>query len=182
MVESKAHVAGHPIHPMVVMFPVALFPIAIIFDLVWLAFGDPIWLAVASWALLAAVVTAVGAAVPGLVDYFAVVPSSGPARRTANHHMWNGFAIMAIGALSALLRFREGAYGPLESVANVGVTAVYGAIFLNAVVNLLIIAQGWWGGELVYRHLIGVNPESERDAARERPDRGDVRRTGGGRE
>ena len=176
MVESRAQILGHPIHPMLVMFPIALFPLALVFDVVWLVTGDIFWLSGAFWILLAGVVGTLAAIVPGIVDYVAVVPKTGPARRTANKHLVTGLIIAAVSILALALRYAAGAYTFGAESKEVVTSWAYGGVALNLVNNLLIVLQGWWGGTLVYDHHIGpsprggpqVEPRDVREASRRR--------------
>src|SRR3954447_5884029 len=56
--ESTAQVAGHPIHPMLIPFPVAFLVATLVSDLVFLRTGNPGWATASLWLLGAALVVA----------------------------------------------------------------------------------------------------------------------------
>src|SRR5215204_2594404 len=67
--ESTAQVAGHPIHPMLIPFPVAFLVATLVSDLIFLRTGNPGWATASLWLLGAALVMAALAAVAGLIDF-----------------------------------------------------------------------------------------------------------------
>src|SRR5215203_739998 len=68
-VQSTAAIAGHPLHHMLIVFPVAFLIGALGTDIAFLAVQDPFWAQVSYWLLIAGIVTALVAAVPGLIDF-----------------------------------------------------------------------------------------------------------------
>ena len=61
----------HPLHPMLVHFPIGLFILSFLLDLASLAFPSiPSLVRDSFYAMLLGIVTALIAAVPGLIDYF----------------------------------------------------------------------------------------------------------------
>lgn len=169
--KTKASIAGHPLHPMLIGFPIALYPTALIFDLVWLWRADPIWMSAAFWTLSLAVLFTIIAIVPGLIDYFASVPE-GDAKKTATRHMILGFVIVTLGIGGLALRWVSGAYttGAAETVDAAAAPTgalTWAAIGINVVTSLLLIAQGWLGGDLVYNYGMGVNRRPRRDGTHE---------------
>lgn len=148
---ATAKIGGHPIHPMLVPFPIALLVASFICDLVYLANLDPFWAAVSFWSLGAAIVMAAAAAVAGLTDFF------GNARIRAISDAWKHLIGNVVAVLLAVvsfwLRYQWGAEA-----------AVWPWGFgLSLVIVLLLLYTGWKGGELVYHHRIGMHPEEERD-------------------
>src|SRR5438094_292196 len=84
---SKAKIMGHPIHPMLVAFPVAFYTSTLIGFIVYASSMDPFWLHLATVANWAGVVMGAVAAVPGFVDWAMGIPRSSPAKRTGLIHM-----------------------------------------------------------------------------------------------
>ncbi len=82
----EATIAKHPIHPMLVVFPIGLWIFSLVCDLVFL-FGpaNPLWRNMAFYTMAGGWIGALAAAVPGLIDYFSMSP--GAAKRTATTHM-----------------------------------------------------------------------------------------------
>ena len=70
--ESKAKALGHPIHQMLIPFPFGLLATAVIFDIVYLVWGNPAMATVAYWMIIAGVVGGLAAAPFGLIDWMAI--------------------------------------------------------------------------------------------------------------
>ncbi len=148
--KSRLQIAGHPIHAMVVGYPIALYTSALLCDVLYLALGDAFWFRVAFWAIVFGVVTHLAAAATGLPDFLAVArggPDQKEARRAATSHLVFGLGLLVVQGLNL-------------GVRNVGVLPTTGSIGLPVAVNVIAVAvlgiQGWYGGELVYRHRVGV--------------------------
>lgn len=73
-VESTAAIASHPLHHMLVPFPIASLAGVPVTDLVFRSTGNAFWAEASFWLLLAGIVTALVAAVPGLMDFFNIRP------------------------------------------------------------------------------------------------------------
>jgi len=135
--ESKAKALGHPIHPMLIVFPLGLLSTAVIFDLVHFLTGDPVFAQVGFWNITAGVVGGLLAGTFGLVDWLGV-PKGTRARRIG---LWHGLANAAVLALFiAAWIGRVVVDGRAASVPwfVVQVVALGGAAY-----------AGWLGGELV---------------------------------
>ena len=147
--ESKARALGHPIHPMLIVFPLGLLSTAVIFDLVHFLTGDPVFAQVGFWNITAGVVGGLLAGTFGLVDWLGI-PRGTRAKRIG---MWHGLANAAVLALFV--------------AAWVGRVVVDGRVasvpwFVVQVVALAVAASaGWLGGELVDRLGVGVDPEAD---------------------
>lgn len=152
----RAKIGGHPIHPMLVVFPIGLYVISFIFDLIYLSTGDPLWYRMAFWTMLFGLVGNLAAALPGFIDYLALRPNT-EARQIATYHMGIGTALAILYFANLLFR-NWGVIAPSITPA--------GPIILSLVGVLLIGIQGWLGGELVYRHGVGV--EEKRPGSEER--------------
>ena len=84
--ESKAKLAGHAVHPMLITLPLGLLGTAVVFDIIR-AFTDSAELAVASFYMLAAgIIGGLLAAVFGLIDWLAI-PAGTRAKRIG---LWDG--------------------------------------------------------------------------------------------
>lgn len=148
--QSRFRVAGHPAHPMLVMFPIALLPLLVVLDAVHAYNGDlGVWTA-GFWIAAVGLVTTIVAIVPGLVD-MAAIPNASRAHRTAVFHAIVGFTILAVYAATLWARWPMGS-GPDR----------FGLALATDIVGVLLVSiQGWLGGELVYRHHIGVRTTTE---------------------
>lgn len=141
-IASTAAIFGHPIHPMLIPFPAASLMALPLTDVVHLATGEPFWANVSWWLLAAGIVTGLVAAVPGIVDYY----SNGNIRRLASAklHGLGNVAAIALSGVNLYLRWNE--------PANVSGLPV---VLSFAVLGILGVTA-WLGGELSYRHRIGI--------------------------
>jgi uncharacterized membrane protein len=141
---STAKIAGHPVHPMLVMFPIVFFIGSWACDLLFWNSGDLTWATFGLITLVLGLVTAALAAVAGLIDYF------GDARiralRAANLHLAANLVAVLIEAASLLVRLPGGP----ASVVPVG-------LLLSTAAVVVLGFSGWQGGALVYRHGVGVH-------------------------
>jgi uncharacterized membrane protein/nitrite reductase/ring-hydroxylating ferredoxin subunit len=141
---SKLHLKGHPIHPILVAFPIAFFIGALVFDaLGYLQHNTKLW-QTGSYLGLAGVIAALVAAVPGIVDYFGVVPPASSAKKRAAKHGVLNIVLVVLFALVWLYRQNEAA-APL---------VILGAEVLGVV---MLGISGWLGGTLVHRNQIGID-------------------------
>ena len=141
--QSTAHIRGHPLHPMLVYFPIAFFCAALVTDLVSLGSTRPEWWAQASLYLIGAgLVTAVFTAAAGAIDFLG-------SRRIRDHATARWHA--GINVLVVLLEVVNWSLRDGTVVTGTQVT-------LSAVCVLLLGVSGWLGGEMVFRHGFGVSP------------------------
>jgi uncharacterized membrane protein len=141
---STAQIVGHPLHPMLIPFPIAFFVGTFLCDLVFWSNGDEFWFRATLWLLLAGLVMAALAAVAGLVDLF------GDTRiRNLNDawlHAGGNVVVVLIELYNLYTRY---AGGP-PAVLPVG-------LVLSLIVVLILLFTGWKGWEMVYRHRVGVS-------------------------
>jgi len=152
---SPASIMGHPIHPMLIPFPIALWVFSLVADLIYLWRGDPVWRDwVSFYSLLGGIIGAVAAAAFGIIDWLAIKDRA--AKRTADWH--------ARLNVIALLIFSAGFYlrtaGGSELIGG-GLTI---PLLLSVVGVILITISGYLGGELVFRYGVAVNPQADDDA------------------
>ena len=136
----------HPIHPMLVHFPIGLFLLSFLLDLASLASSSvPNLMRGSFYAMLLGLITSLVAAVPGLVDY-TDIRSDHPGKRTATAHMILNFMVVVVygidlGVRSSSLLDPKISMGPfILSLVGVG----------------LLSASGYLGGRLVYDDGIAV--------------------------
>lgn len=148
--KSKIAISGHPIHPMLVVLPIGLFVWAFVSMLVYVIGGqDRMWYDIAYWTGLAGIVSALAAALPGLVDYRGIARHT-TARTVASAHMVLNIVVVAAFAAAAVLQYDGNA---LEG-GQMGA-----ALALQAFGAATLMVSGWLGGDLVYRHHIAVLPD-----------------------
>src|SRR5687768_12228646 len=162
--ESKAKLLGHPIHQMLIVFPLGLLITALIFDVVRMVIGDVTFAAVAFWCIAAGIVGGLMAAVFGLIDYLNI-PSGTRAKRIGLVHGLVNVGVMALFAISWLLR---------SGVADAPPSVAFALSFIGVGAALL---GGWLGGELVERLGVGVAENANLNAPNSltQPDRNEVR-------
>ena len=144
VVKSKANLSGHPIHPMLVGFPVAYLLGSAAINLWARASGKRRLHQTARDLNTLGLATACAAAVPGVVDYFLAVPPQSSAKERATKH-----ALSNVAALALFSTARAGRNGNGRPAAWTSAFEVAGAA--------LMTVAGWMGGTLVYRNQIGVD-------------------------
>src|SRR3569623_1631797 len=112
--ESRAAIKGHPLHPMLIPFPIAALAGALLVDLAYLGTGDALWARMSMWLLGAGVIMGALAGLVGYMDF------------------------------SKIPRARQQRVGWAHDVGNSKVNVI------------ALMFTGWFGGELVYRYLIGM--------------------------
>ncbi|MEO8379005.1 MAG: DUF2231 domain-containing protein [Acidobacteriota bacterium] len=136
--KARARILGHPIHQILIVFPLGLLATSFFFDLAWLARGTEQLAIVAWWLAFAGVVGGVAASLFGTIDWLAI-PRGTRARRVGALHGVGMMIVVALYAVSWLLR--HDAPGHPETLA----------IVLSGMGVLLTIITGWLGGELADR-------------------------------
>ena len=149
--QSRARFLSHPIHQIVIVFPLGLFFTSAIFDLIGLATSSSRWNFVASYMIGAGLVGGVAAAVAGLVDYLAI-PARTRARKIGMIHGIASLGMVAMFGIGGWLRM-----GQPSHPTPVALLFSWGGVLVGA-------AAGWLGGELVTRMGIGVDPDAGLDA------------------
>lgn len=157
-VRSTAALSGHPLHPFFVLFPVAFLVSALASDAAFMVTDDGFWARASQWLVGAGLVTGAIAAVFGLTDFLTI-----PRARILSgwvHFLGNG-TVLGLALANWLIRLDDRA----DAVAPVGVG-------LSSAIVAILLVTGWLGGELAYRHKIGVipgerwiEPEARRRAA-----------------
>ena len=143
--ESKAKLLGHPIHPMLIVFPLGLFIIALIFDILYLITDNQDFAVVAFWNITAGIVGGLIAAIPGLIDWLSI-PAGTRAKMIGMWHGIGNVVVVALFAVAWLLRYGNDGREP----TTLTFILVLVAVALGGV-------TGWLGGELVDRLGVGVD-------------------------
>ncbi len=144
---AKVNIAKHPVHPMLVTFPIGLWIFSLVSDIIARAGGDPVWNTVAWYSMGGGIVGAIAAALPGFIDLVSMKAS--PAKRIGiAHAILNVFALIVF-VVDFLVRASTGP-GTLPfilSILGVGIITV----------------SGWLGGSMVYMHRVAVEPPGARE-------------------
>lgn len=139
---STAKIGGHPIHPMLIPFPIVCFIGTLVTDIVFLNNHDPGWATASRYLLAVGLVMAALAAVAGLTDFMG--DERIRASSDALQHMLANVTAVVLELVNFFLRLNNN-----DSIGKVG-------IYLSVIVVLILIFSGWKGGDLVFRHGIGV--------------------------
>jgi uncharacterized membrane protein len=141
--ESRAKLFGHPIHSILVTFPLGLFSTSLVFDVVYLLTGNGKWSEISFWIIAAGVIGGLAAAVFGLIDWLAI-PSGTRAKSVGLWHGASNVVVVVVFVVSWLLR--------ADAPDQPGVVP----IVLSFVGVGLASLGGWLGGELIGRLGVGV--------------------------
>jgi uncharacterized membrane protein len=148
---SKASISGHPVHPMLIPFPLALWTTSFAADVVFYFYRHTSLLLISKFLLAAGCIGAIAAAVPGIIDWLALKDKE--VKRIANWHARLNIIALIIFAVSLYLRTRAGA-----SMVGNKLTIPF---LLSTLGVILIGISGWLGGELTFKHGVGVAPQHD---------------------
>jgi len=139
--QATARIATHPIHPMLVPFPIVCFVLAFVLDVLY-AGGDSGVADASRWLLGIGLGFAALAAIAGLTDYLGDprVRALGDALK----HMLANVTVVVIELINLIMRL-----GNDSIIASTGV-------YLSGAAVVILLYSGWKGGDLVYRHGVGV--------------------------
>ena len=143
---STAKIGDHPIHPMLIPFPIVCFIGTLVTDIVYTRNHDAGWATASHWLLGIGLVMAALAAVAGLTDYL----GDERVRRLGDalKHMLANVTAVVLELVNLILRLRDDTF--IDSTG----------IWISVVVVLILLYSGWKGGDLVYRHRVGVHDTS----------------------
>ena len=145
---TPASIYKHPIHPMLVVFPIGLWIFSLACDLIRLAgFSAETWSIVAFFAMVGGLIGALGAAIPGAIDLLYYKGGAPPVKKIALSHMTINLIAVVLYAINIWLR----ASGPTPM--NPGMSA---PVLLSIVGVALIAVSGWLGGQMVHVYGVGV--------------------------
>jgi uncharacterized membrane protein len=150
--ESRVKLAGHAVHPMLIVFPLGLLATAVIFDVIYLVTDVRIWTRAAYLMIAVGVIVGLVAAVVGFIDWYAI-PRGTRAWRIGLYHGIGNVIVVSLFAVSWVLRRDTPAAPPTEAV----VAALLGLV--------LALATAWLGGELVDRLGVGVDEGANLNAS-----------------
>ena len=142
---STAQIKSHPVHPMLVAFPIGLFITGFVFDLIGISAANAGLWAAGWYCLIAGLVGGAAAAIPGVIDLLTAVPPASSARKRGWTHGLLNVAILAL--FIAVAAYRGDAATQPNSLA----------LLLEACGVVALGISGWLGGTLVYRNQIGVD-------------------------
>jgi uncharacterized membrane protein len=141
---STAAIVGHPIHPMLIPFPITFLTVALATDVAARQTRDPFWSRTSRWMLGAGIVTGLVAGAVGAIDYFTIRRAR--EKSVGKLHAYGNPLALGLAAANLALRAKRNPADPpsgTELALSAGTAAVLGV-------------TGWAGAELSYRHMVGV--------------------------
>lgn len=159
--DSKVKIMGHPVHPMLVPFPIAFYAATLFCFIVYAVQGDTFWFRAGFAANVAAVAMALVAMVPGFIDWSLAIPSGSHAKRDGLKHMLLNATAFILFAVNLWANS-----GQWNSIAPV----MHYAIILPLLGVLVTITAGFFGWKMVQTHHVGVQmrPAEEKYEERKR--------------
>lgn len=151
--ETRFKLLGHPVHPMLIVFPLGLLSTAVLFDLLYVLTGNDEFATFAFWAIIAGVVGGLAAALFGLIDWLGL-PDGTRAKSIGLWHGGGNVVVVALFALSWVLRLDDPTYLPNWLPLILGLAGAG-----------LALVTAWLGGELVYRLRVAVDDDAHLDAS-----------------
>lgn len=149
-VPSTVAIAGHPIHPILVQFPISFLVGALLTDVAFWLTDDTFWARASFWLIVGGLVGGIAAALTGILDFLRI---GRVRKRTAGWaHLILNVSALVLTIINLVLRWNN----PVMPILPWG-------LVLSVIVSALLGVSGWYGGELIYRHKIAVigngNPE-----------------------
>jgi nitrite reductase/ring-hydroxylating ferredoxin subunit/uncharacterized membrane protein len=144
LMRSKASIKSHPIHPILVCFPLAFYIGTLLFDSLAVIKEEVAFGLTGQYLHSAGIIAAICAAIPGVIDYtYTVPPKSSAKKRAATHGILN---------TAALLIFGVALY--CKHIEDLSPFVVIGLELTGVIVTAW---AGWLGGTLVHRNQIGID-------------------------
>jgi uncharacterized membrane protein len=152
---SKVNIAGHPLHPMLVAFPIAFYTATLVAFIVYAVNGNPFWFRLAYTANAAGVIMALVAAIPGFLDWYKGIPKNTGAKKHGLQHMALNVSALILFALTLWLNSGQWAAAQPQTTLS---------ILLPAIGFILTLLAGSLGWTLVQTHHSGIKftPSEER--------------------
>ena len=149
---SKASIAGHPVHPMLIPFPLALWITSFVSDLLFYFTRHGSLPVISKFLLATGCIGAVAAAIPGLIDWLSIKHPA--TKRIADWHARLNIIALLVFAASLYLRMKSGG----AAWVNYGLKIP----FLISLLGVILISiSGWLGGKLAFEHGVGVKPQHD---------------------
>jgi uncharacterized membrane protein len=143
----KSTLAGHPLHPMLIVAPAALIPFGFLLDAMYRSTGKSSYSNAAYYSLMGGMVGGLAAGVAGAMDYLTIEPAT-DVKQTANVHAALNGGVLALTAINLLSRKNK--------LNHKG-----GSLALSALSTLGVLVSGWFGARMVYEQGVrvqGVSP------------------------
>jgi uncharacterized membrane protein len=151
---SKVKILGHPIHPMLVAYPIALYTSTLVAYIIYGLHKDPFFFKAAVAANIAGIVMAALTALPGFIDWSIGIPGESPAKSHGLTHMLLNVSALVIFIINAIIH--TGDWTNPSGTASGIILALIGV--------LLTVGAGYFGWTMIQTDHVGVamSPEQER--------------------
>lgn len=150
-IPSTVAIASHPLHPLIVTFPIAFLTGALGTDLGYWLTSDPFWARASLWLIGAGFISGIVAALTGMLDFLRI--DRVRKRRAGWVHMVCNVIALSLTLINWVTRWSN----QVDAILPLG-------LILSLIVASLLGISGWYGAELIYRHkvaVIGVNSRQE---------------------
>lgn len=151
-ITSTVAIFGHPIHPIIVIFPIAFLSGAAGADVGYWLTRDPFWARAAVWLLGVGILSGLAAGITGMFDFLRIPRVR--KRQAGWIHMVLNVSALILSLVNWFLRLGN----PTGFILPAG-------IILSLVVSVCLLASGWYGGELMWRHKVGIVGSDETHTA-----------------
>ncbi|MDT8305718.1 MAG: DUF2231 domain-containing protein [Anaerolineae bacterium] len=142
-ITSTVNIAGHPVHPMLVPFPITFLVSALLTDIAYWGSLEDFWARASLWLIAAGLASGLLAGLVGAIDYFTIERARG--HRAGRLHAAGNVTAVVLAAINLAIRWGDPA-API----------LWWGLILSLVTALILGVTGWYGGELTFRHKIGV--------------------------
>jgi uncharacterized membrane protein len=150
---SRASIAGHPIHPMLVSIPIGLFVFSLVADIAARFGWGEAWPAVALYCMGGGIVGALLAAIFGFVDLMSITDEK--VKRIGLSHMAINLVVVTLYVVNFALRWQG---QPVDGIP----------FALSVIAIVLLLVSGWLGGHMVYVHGVAVGSAGAQRAVERR--------------
>ena len=140
---TKASIKGHPVHQMLIAFPIAFLVGAFAFDILGVFLDNPRFWTTGAYLAVAGIIMGLVAAVPGFIDYLYTIPPGSSGKSRATKHMLVNVTTLALFIIAWIIR------GSADAQPGMPV------LLIEAVGMVTLGMGGWMGGTLVNRNFIG---------------------------
>lgn len=141
---SKANLKTHPLHTILVAFPISFLTGTLVFDVLRLLFPNEGFGQTAVYLNIAGIACGLLAAIPGVIDYFYTVPPNSSAKKRATKHALTNVTVLLLFTVIYVLRKNQA-------------IATWLIILIDLMGVTFLMIAGWLGGTLVHRNQIGVD-------------------------
>lgn len=155
--KSRAAINDHPVHPALVVIPIGAWFATLVGDIAYMRTADLFWYDFSYVTMWIGLIGALVAALPGFIDFFTVKMSEA-GFTVAKVHMLLNLSIVAAYGVNLWIRHQHMALSTADSMRW------QLAFWLQLLSFLALGVSGWLGGELSYRHKVGVVEDADQQA------------------